>query len=387
MYGQMTAGSWIYIGTQGILQGTYETFVAAGRTHFGTDDLAGRLGPHGRASAAWAARSRSPRRWRRRPSSASRSTRRASRSAASTRATSTSAATDLDEALRRLERARGASGRPLSVGLVGNAADVYPRARPARRSRRTSSPTRPRAHDPAERLRAAPALSLGDAAALRGDAIPRGTCAARRRRWRGRSRRCSRCRRAGQPRLRLRQQHPRGRAGGRGSRTPFDYPGLRAGLHPADVLRGARARSAGSRCRAIPRTSRRPTRAVAGLFPENAGLRRWLDLAARKVRVPGAAGPDLLARLRRARPGRARVQRARRARQGEGAHRHRPRPPRLRLGRLAEPRDRGDARRLGRDRRLADPERARERRERRVVGELPPRRRRRDRAARSTRAR
>ena len=41
MYGQMTAGSWIYIGTQGILQGTYETFVAAGRTHWGTD-LAGR---------------------------------------------------------------------------------------------------------------------------------------------------------------------------------------------------------------------------------------------------------------------------------------------------------------------------------------------------------
>ncbi|MCY1002941.1 urocanate hydratase [Myxococcus sp. MISCRS1] len=43
MYGQMTAGSWIYIGTQGILQGTYETFAAAGRFHFGTDDLSGRL--------------------------------------------------------------------------------------------------------------------------------------------------------------------------------------------------------------------------------------------------------------------------------------------------------------------------------------------------------
>ncbi|HET8732776.1 MAG TPA: urocanate hydratase, partial [Anaeromyxobacteraceae bacterium] len=43
MYGQMTAGSWIYIGTQGILQGTYETFAQAGRTHFGTDDLTGRL--------------------------------------------------------------------------------------------------------------------------------------------------------------------------------------------------------------------------------------------------------------------------------------------------------------------------------------------------------
>jgi urocanate hydratase len=43
MYGQMTAGSWIYIGTQGILQGTHETFVAAGRKHFGSGDLAGRL--------------------------------------------------------------------------------------------------------------------------------------------------------------------------------------------------------------------------------------------------------------------------------------------------------------------------------------------------------
>ena len=42
MYGQMTAGSWIYIGTQGILQGTYETFAAAAQKHFGSD-LAGKL--------------------------------------------------------------------------------------------------------------------------------------------------------------------------------------------------------------------------------------------------------------------------------------------------------------------------------------------------------
>ncbi|MCG8374742.1 MAG: urocanate hydratase, partial [Balneolales bacterium] len=42
MYGQMTAGSWIYIGTQGILQGTYETFVACGQKHFG-GDLRGKL--------------------------------------------------------------------------------------------------------------------------------------------------------------------------------------------------------------------------------------------------------------------------------------------------------------------------------------------------------
>ena len=43
MYGQMTAGSWIYIGTQGILQGTYETFIAASKTHFNQENLAGKL--------------------------------------------------------------------------------------------------------------------------------------------------------------------------------------------------------------------------------------------------------------------------------------------------------------------------------------------------------
>ena len=42
MFGQMTAGSWIYIGTQGILQGTYQTFAAAGEIHFGSPDLSGR---------------------------------------------------------------------------------------------------------------------------------------------------------------------------------------------------------------------------------------------------------------------------------------------------------------------------------------------------------
>ena len=43
MYGQMTAGSWIYIGTQGILQGTYETFIAAARKHWNLNSLSGKL--------------------------------------------------------------------------------------------------------------------------------------------------------------------------------------------------------------------------------------------------------------------------------------------------------------------------------------------------------
>ena len=58
MYGQMTAGSWIYIGTQGILQGTYETLAEVGRRHFGGSSPAGWSSPP--ASAAWAAPSRSP---------------------------------------------------------------------------------------------------------------------------------------------------------------------------------------------------------------------------------------------------------------------------------------------------------------------------------------
>jgi urocanate hydratase len=54
IYGQMTAGSWIYIGSQGIIQGTYETFAEVGRQHFGGDlsgrwILTGGLGGHGRA--------------------------------------------------------------------------------------------------------------------------------------------------------------------------------------------------------------------------------------------------------------------------------------------------------------------------------------------------
>ena len=56
MFGQMTAGSWIYIGSQGIVQGTYETFVEVGRQHYGGDTV-GTLDPdrrawrHGRGTA------------------------------------------------------------------------------------------------------------------------------------------------------------------------------------------------------------------------------------------------------------------------------------------------------------------------------------------------
>ncbi len=122
MYGQMTAGSWIYIGTQGILQGTYETFGAAGRKHFGGDwkgrwILSAGLGGMGGAQPLAATmngasflgveidKARAQRRV---------DTRYVDR-----------ITEDLDEALDWINAATDA-GDALSVALVGNAAAVYP---------------------------------------------------------------------------------------------------------------------------------------------------------------------------------------------------------------------------------------------------------------------
>jgi urocanate hydratase len=123
MFGQMTAGSWIYIGTQGILQGTYQTFCAAGETHFGSPDLAGRtiltsgLGGMGgaqplaatMAGAAILCVDVDQRLIDRRLA-----TRYVDEQASS-----------LDDALARV-RGAAAEGRALSVALCANAADVLP---------------------------------------------------------------------------------------------------------------------------------------------------------------------------------------------------------------------------------------------------------------------
>ncbi|HEY0880496.1 MAG TPA: urocanate hydratase, partial [Archangium sp.] len=123
MYGQMTAGSWIYIGTQGILQGTYETFVQAGRTHFDSDDLAGRviltggLGGMGGAQPLAATMAGGvmlavevdPWRAQRR---------------VETRYLDV-IAKDLDEALQLVQQAKDAK-QAKSIGLIGNCAEVLP---------------------------------------------------------------------------------------------------------------------------------------------------------------------------------------------------------------------------------------------------------------------
>jgi urocanate hydratase len=123
MFGQMTAGSWIYIGTQGILQGTYQTFAAAGEKHFGSPDLAGKtiltagLGGMGGAQplaatmvgAAMLCIEVDPSRIERR---------------LETRYLGEKA-DNLEDALSRVRAAAG-EGRALSVGLLGNAADLVP---------------------------------------------------------------------------------------------------------------------------------------------------------------------------------------------------------------------------------------------------------------------
>jgi urocanate hydratase len=122
MYGQMTAGSWIYIGTQGILQGTYETFAAAARKHFG-GDLAGKLvvsgGMGGMGGAQPLAATLNGAAFLGIEVDAERIKRRIRQGYCDI------CVNDLDEALRILKQAVRQK-QATSVGLVGNCADVIP---------------------------------------------------------------------------------------------------------------------------------------------------------------------------------------------------------------------------------------------------------------------
>lgn len=123
MYGQMTAGSWIYIGTQGILQGTYETFAAAAKQHYGSD-LTGKfiltagLGGMGGAQALAVTMNNGV--CIAVEVDAHRIERRLETKYLDL------ATESLDEALN-LARNAVLSGRPLSIGLLGNAADIVPK--------------------------------------------------------------------------------------------------------------------------------------------------------------------------------------------------------------------------------------------------------------------
>jgi urocanate hydratase len=278
MYGQMTAGSWIYIGTQGILQGTYETFAELARRHFGgslrgTVTLTAGLGGMGGAQPL-----------------------------AVTMNDGVCLAIEVDEtrARRRLEigyidaitddpsealaqtRAWAAAGEAKSIALVGNAAEIEPAwARAGERFDVVTDQTS--AHDalggyvPAE-------ISLDDAAVLR-DAQP-DVYDAR-----------SKASMASHVRAMLAFQDAgavvfdygnnlRAQAQEAGVENAFDYPGFVPAFIRPQFCEG-RGPFRWAALSGDPEDIRRTDRAILELFPEDAGLRRWLEMAEAKVPFQG----------------------------------------------------------------------------------------------------
>ena len=305
MYGQMTAGSWIYIGTQGILQGTYETLAECGTQHFG--GLAeGHGHAHGRA-----------RRDGRRPAARGHDERRG-RPLRRGRP-------DPDRAPDQDPLPRPRDRRPRHRARVGRRGEGA-RRRP---SRSGCSATAPRCcpsscavggvptSSPIRRARTIPlggyvpgGLTLDEAAALRRDDPDEYV----RRSYASMAAHVDAMvafQEAGRGHVRLREQ-PAGRRGaGRARPRPrVRVPGVRAGVRAAALLRGQGAVPMGG---AVGRPGRHPRDRPRGrrALPRE----RTPPAVAADGRgaggVPGAARADLLARLRRARPGGRAVQRAR----------------------------------------------------------------------------
>ena len=229
MYGQMTAGSWIYIGTQGILQGTYETFAAVAAKRFGgslagTITLTAGLGGMGGAQPLAVTMNGGvaividcdP----------SRIARRIEYGYLD------EAADGVDDALRRATAARDA-GEPLSIGLLGNAAELLPRmlAMGAPVDVVTDQTS---AHDPLTYLPRG--VAFEDMAALRAE-DPAGFTERAQQSMAEHVAAMVGFMDGGRRGVRLRQLDPR-RGGRGGLRAGLRLPRLRARLHPAAVLRG-----------------------------------------------------------------------------------------------------------------------------------------------------
>jgi urocanate hydratase len=278
MYGQMTAGSWIYIGTQGILQGTYETFAELARQHFG-GTLAGRIvltaGLGGMGGAQPLAVTMNggvclvvevdPERIQRR---------------IETRYCD-EVADDIDDALKRVETA-AREKRPLSVALLGNAAEVLPEL--VRRGFHPDVVTdQTSAHDALAGY-VIPEISLADAAELRKTSpdfyVQRSQAAM-----------------ADHVRAMLDFQRQgavvfdygnnlRGQAYTAGEEHAFDYPGfVPAFIRPLFCEGNGPFRWVA--LSGDPADIAATDRALLKLFPENESLRRWLELAEERVDYQG----------------------------------------------------------------------------------------------------
>jgi len=278
MYGQMTAGSWIYIGSQGIVQGTYETFVEVGRQHYG-GDLGGRwiltagLGGMGGAQPLAATMAG------------------ASMLAVECRPSRIemrlmtgyldSEAGSLDEALEMVERSCR-ERKPLSVGVLGNAADVFPEL--VRRGVKPDVVTdQTSAHDPVNGyLPKSWALAEWE---TRRETDPKAVEHAARRSMAEHVRAMLDFHRAGVPTLDY-GNNIRQMAKDEGVADAFDFPGF----VPA-YIRPLFCRGIGPfRWAALsgdPEDILRTDAKVKELLPDNRHLHAWLDMAAQRIRFQG----------------------------------------------------------------------------------------------------
>ncbi|HXG63264.1 MAG TPA: urocanate hydratase [Planctomycetota bacterium] len=278
MYGQMTAGSWIYIGSQGILQGTFETFMAAARTHWNSDltgrwVLSGGLGGMGGAQPLAAVLGGGA--FLGIEVDGRKIDRRIEQGYLDRRATS------LDEALEWVLRARERR-EALSVGLEGNCAEVLPRILerglvPDLATDQTSAHDALGGYVPA-------GLSLADAQELR---------RARPEEYVRRSLEsmAAHCRAL----LAFRERgavvfdygnNLRGQARRAGVENAFDYPGfVPAYLRP--MFCEGRGPFRWVALSGDPRDIEETDRAILKLFPKDPVLARWIPLARRRVRFQG----------------------------------------------------------------------------------------------------
>ena len=279
MYGQMTAGSWIYIGTQGILQGTYETFAAIGRLRFG-GSLKGRLvvtaGLGGMGGAQPLAVTMNEGCALCIEVDLQRIERRIRERYLDERAGS------LDDALARLEAAQR-EGRALSIGLLGNAAEVLPELVAPRRGGRRGDRPDERAR-PAQRLRPGRAdARAGRRAARRGPRrVPRARRRSRRSRTSARSGRSAR--RA--PRRSTTATRCAGWREEHGDADAFAYPGfVPAYIRP--LFCEGKGPFRWVALSGDPADIATTDRAILDLFGDQPHIRRWIELASERVAFQG----------------------------------------------------------------------------------------------------
>ncbi|MFL5642160.1 MAG: urocanate hydratase [Chloroflexota bacterium] len=275
MYGQMTAGSWIYIGTQGILQGTYETFAEAARQHFGgtlrgTVTLTAGLGGMGGAQPLAGAMN-----------------------------DGVALVIDVDEARarRRLDigyvdrlthepaealawaREAAAAGESVSIALVGNAAEIEP-AWAAAGERFDLVTDQTSAHDPLAGYVPAE-ISLADALELRAS-LPEEYERRSRRSMASHVEAMLAFQRAGAVVFDY-GNNLRAFAFEAGVKDAFDYPGFVPAFIRPQFCEG-RGPFRWAALSGDPADILRTDRAVLELFPDDAGLRRWIEMA--EARVP-----------------------------------------------------------------------------------------------------